>query len=158
MPDRLHVLVDGRAFALERRGNTVVFDDGRVVTVTRTEPGRYRIDDETGTHEGLAAAAGDRIWTAVGDETFECRISTAAAAEGPAAGSGILASPMPATVTAVPVQVGQVVEPGDVLVALEAMKMELPIRAPHRGLIKALHCRVGELVQPDVILVELAPA
>jgi len=37
---------------------------------------------------------------------------------------------------------------------LEAMKMELPIRAPHDGTIAAVHCREGELVQPGTVLVE----
>jgi len=40
-------------------------------------------------------------------------------------------------------------------VLLEAMKMELPIRAPREGRVKALHCRPGELVQPGTALVDL---
>jgi 3-methylcrotonyl-CoA carboxylase alpha subunit len=39
---------------------------------------------------------------------------------------------------------------------LEAMKMELPIRAPREGIIAAVHCEPGELVQPGVALVDLA--
>ena len=66
-----------------------------------------------------------------------------------------LAAPMPATVTAVNVTPGQQVETGDVLVVLEAMKMELPIRAPRDGRVKAVACKPGELVQPGVPLVEL---
>ena len=47
------------------------------------------------------------------------------------------------------------VHDGDVLIALEAMKMELPIRAPRDGVVRAVHCREGELVQPDQVLLEL---
>jgi 3-methylcrotonyl-CoA carboxylase alpha subunit len=66
-----------------------------------------------------------------------------------------LSAPMPATVVAIDVTPGQQVAAGDLLVMLEAMKMELPIRAPRAGRVKRLACRVGELVQPGVPLIEL---
>jgi biotin carboxyl carrier protein len=66
-----------------------------------------------------------------------------------------LSAPMPATVVAIKVTAGQEVAAGDLLVMLEAMKMELPIRAPRAGRVKALSCREGELVQPGVPLVEM---
>jgi 3-methylcrotonyl-CoA carboxylase alpha subunit len=66
-----------------------------------------------------------------------------------------LSAPMPATVVAISVTPGQDVATGDLLVMLEAMKMELPIRAPRAGRVKTLACRVGELVQPGVPLVEM---
>jgi len=66
-----------------------------------------------------------------------------------------LSSPMPATVVAINVTPGQDVAAGDLLIMLEAMKMELPIKAPRAGRVKALACRQGELVQPGVPLVEM---
>ena len=66
-----------------------------------------------------------------------------------------LASPMPATVSAVKVAVGDHVAKGDVLVTLEAMKMELPIRAPRDGVVRRIACAPGDLVQPGVPLVLL---
>jgi 3-methylcrotonyl-CoA carboxylase alpha subunit len=66
-----------------------------------------------------------------------------------------LSAPMPATVVAIAVTAGQEVAAGDLLVMLEAMKMELPIKAPRAGRVKALVCQEGELVQPGVPLVEL---
>jgi biotin carboxyl carrier protein len=66
-----------------------------------------------------------------------------------------LASPMPATVAAIKVQAGQQVTKGDLLVLLEAMKMELPIKAPRDGRVTAIACRPGELVQPGVPLLEI---
>ena len=50
---------------------------------------------------------------------------------------------------------GDRVTRGTTLVVLEAMKMELPIKAPADGTVVSLACRVGELVQPGVTLVEL---
>lgn len=66
-----------------------------------------------------------------------------------------LSAPMPATVVAISVTPGQDVATGDLLVMLEAMKMELPIRAPRPGRVRTLACREGELVQPGVPLVQM---
>jgi biotin carboxyl carrier protein len=66
-----------------------------------------------------------------------------------------LSAPMPATVIALKVAPGQAVMTGDLLVLLEAMKMEVPIKAPRAGRVKSVRCREGELVQPGVPLLEL---
>ena len=63
---------------------------------------------------------------------------------------------MPGTVIDIEVGLGQHVRAGDVLLTLEAMKMELPIRAPRDGVVSAIRCVPGELVQPGPPLVELA--
>jgi biotin carboxyl carrier protein len=67
-----------------------------------------------------------------------------------------LSAPMPATVLKVLVSPGSSVKKGQTLVILEAMKMELPLRASTEGTVKAVRCREGELVQPEAVLVELA--
>jgi biotin carboxyl carrier protein len=64
-------------------------------------------------------------------------------------------APMPATVVTINTAPGQSVKEGDTLIVLEAMKMELPIRAPRSGIVKAVHCTKGELVQPGVNLLEI---
>jgi biotin carboxyl carrier protein len=64
---------------------------------------------------------------------------------------------MPATVRRIEVKPGQAVRRGDVLIVLEAMKMELPVRAPADGTIARVNCREGELVQPGQELAELQP-
>lgn len=66
-----------------------------------------------------------------------------------------LAAPMPATVLKVLVEPGSKVKKGDTVLILEAMKMELPIRTSRDGVVTAVHCRQGELVQPDTVLVEI---
>lgn len=63
-----------------------------------------------------------------------------------------LMAPMPATVSSVNVSVGDRVSRGDLLMTLEAMKMEMPVRAPHDGTVTAISCRTGDIVQPGVPL------
>ena len=70
-------------------------------------------------------------------------------------GDSSVMSPMPATVVTIHTAPGQTVNEGDTLIVLEAMKMELPIRAPRSGVVKAVHCVKGELVQPGVNLLEI---
>ena len=107
----------------------------------------------------LAFAAPDRgrIWIFVDGRTYVIEDDDGAApARAHATDDQIaLSAPMPATVVAIDVTPGQEVAAGDLLVMLEAMKMELPIRAPRSGRVKSLACREGELVQPAVPLVEL---
>ena len=62
---------------------------------------------------------------------------------------------MRATVIAVNAQPGQQVAEGETLIVLEAMKMELPIKSPRPGVVKAVHCATGDLVQPGVNLLEI---
>jgi biotin carboxyl carrier protein len=49
---------------------------------------------------------------------------------------------------------GDAVTAGQTLLVLEAMKMELPVRAPGDGRVKAVHCKAGDLVQPEVSLID----
>ncbi len=67
---------------------------------------------------------------------------------------GSLSAPMPATVISVNVAPGDRVTAGQSLIVLEAMKMELPVRAPGDGVVKSVHCKPGDLVQPDVSLID----
>ncbi|MEO7275649.1 MAG: biotin/lipoyl-containing protein [Vicinamibacterales bacterium] len=71
---------------------------------------------------------------------------------------GSLAAPMPATVRQIRAAPGDHVARGDTLLILEAMKMELPIRADADGIVVAVHCQEGELVQPGRPLIEVGPA
>jgi biotin carboxyl carrier protein len=66
-----------------------------------------------------------------------------------------MSAPMPATVVKVLVTPGAAVSKGETVVMLEAMKMELPIKAARDGVVRAVRCQPGELVQPGLPLVEL---
>ncbi len=62
-----------------------------------------------------------------------------------ATGGGLFA-PMPGRVVRVMVKVGDLVDQGDALLVLEAMKMEHTIRSPRRGAVASLHCKAGDSV------------
>jgi biotin carboxyl carrier protein len=53
------------------------------------------------------------------------------------------------------VKAGDAVKRGDTLVVLEAMKMEMRLTAPHDGVVKAVHCREGEVVERGKVVVEV---
>jgi 3-methylcrotonyl-CoA carboxylase alpha subunit len=63
-------------------------------------------------------------------------------------------APMPAMVIKIHVTPGDAVKKGDTILVLEAMKMELPVRAPGDARVKAICCQEGELVAADAVLVE----
>ncbi len=79
------------------------------------------------------------------------------AAFGGASGDG-LSSPMQGTVVKIAVEEGQQVEAGDLIIVLEAMKMEQPLNAHKSGVIKNLKAVVGETVSSGTILCEIIEA
>ncbi|HSJ33927.1 MAG TPA: biotin carboxylase N-terminal domain-containing protein [Acidimicrobiia bacterium] len=66
---------------------------------------------------------------------------------------GSLHAPMPGKVIRVTVEEGDTVEEGQVLVVLEAMKMEHSLRAPHGGVVTAIHAGAGDQVAAEAVLV-----
>ena len=71
-----------------------------------------------------------------------------------AAGASLMA-PMPGTVVKVLVDAGDQVEAGQLLLVLEAMKMEQPVTAPHAGRVASLPYGEGALVPGGAVLAEL---
>jgi acetyl/propionyl-CoA carboxylase alpha subunit len=67
----------------------------------------------------------------------------------------IIRAPMPAQVQAVKVEEGEVVEKGQTLLLLEAMKMEIRLAAPRPAQILRLAVQEGQSVERDQILIEL---
>jgi methylmalonyl-CoA carboxyltransferase small subunit len=63
-------------------------------------------------------------------------------------------SPIAGTLAKVPVQVGQAIKVNDVLMVLEAMKMETVITAPLAGKVAKINANVGDFVQSGQVLVE----
>ena len=135
-------------------GEDGVSIDGAAVPVTALRDGEVRAGD----CRVWIAREGDTRWVFAGGQVFTFTVQRAAgrATRGPRHDGG-LSAPMPATVVRMAVAPGDRVRAGDVVVVLEAMKMELPIRAPIDGRVVSVHGRQGELVQPGHDLVQIAP-
>lgn len=116
--------------------------------------GWYTVKDGDRQVRVAVATEANATWVFIDGDVW--RIGTAASGERRATrGESSVMSPMPATVVTINTAPGKPVNEGDTVIVLEAMKMELPIRAPRAGVVKAVNCAMGELVQPGVNLVEI---
>ena len=79
-------------------------------------------------------------------------IAPAAPAAAPAADGTQVKAPMPGTILAVKKNAGDAVKAGDVIVVLEAMKMENDIVAPCDGTIKSINTPKGATVNTDDVI------
>ncbi|MEI2766763.1 MAG: biotin carboxylase N-terminal domain-containing protein [Dermatophilaceae bacterium] len=74
---------------------------------------------------------------------------------GAAASGDSLTAPMQGTIVKIAVQQGQTVQAGDLVVVLEAMKMEQPINAHKSGVVGGISATVGETVTSGTVLAEI---
>jgi biotin carboxyl carrier protein len=89
----------------------------------------------------------------------ERRKALAALGGGPGAGGGgeTVSTSMPGRVVAVLVEVGDVVEPGQGVIVVEAMKMENELKAKAAGVVEKILATAGEPVEGGAPLVVLGP-
>ncbi len=127
------------------------------MTVTPVSTGLYRVTDDGRTWMVAVAGPPDNRWVWIDGRVVRIDAPSTGRSRGRSA-SNELSAPMPATVIALMVEIGASVARGDTLVMLEAMKMELPIRAPRDGVVRSIHCQTGQLVQPGVQLISLEGA
>ena len=136
------------------------------VEVERIADGTYRVSLGNRRFEVVVAREPDIDWGWVDGHAFRWpraedaasgRDAGDAAGHGsePAGGAGTIGATMPGVVTDVLARPGQAVTRGDTLVVIEAMKMELPVKAPRDGRVSAIRCAVGDRVDPDTPLVVL---
>lgn len=112
-------------------------------------------------------AAAEKLVAEVNGKRFEINIHTPEpvikrhrakeASGGAAAGSG-LTCPMQGTVVKVAVTEGQLVQEGELIIVLEAMKMEQPLNAHRSGVIKNLKADIGQTVANGATLCDIIQA
>ncbi len=90
---------------------------------------------------------------ALDERTRAIRDLSAVSAE--PAGPAPVRAPMPGLIVRIDVKIGDQVEAGQEVAAMEAMKMENELRAPSRGRVNAIRVAVGQVVEKGAILVEL---
>jgi biotin carboxyl carrier protein len=129
------------------------------LTIIPLGDGRYQVVEGSRRRIAYAVHSSGDTWVFIDGRVhvIASERTSASFAKAPAARDDdmALSAPMPATVTSVQVEPGQAVSRGDVLVMLEAMKMELAVKAPREGVVRRIACREGELVQPGVPLLDL---
>ncbi len=180
---RFNVSVDGKEHEVLTVGEpgTVVLDgqkfegtverpakNRRVIT---TEEGRYEVkvvEGEVSEGSFVLELAGERIPvqvsqislrrvrppTAVRAKKRAAKKDRASTGDGEVAGEGIRA-PMPGRIVEVFVEAGDEVEKGDVVLILEAMKMENELRSPGKAIVKSINVKPGDSVAGNQLLVAL---
>ena len=69
-----------------------------------------------------------------------------------------IGAPMPGSIASVGIMVGQKVNAGDLMLTIEAMKMETGIHADRAGVIKALYVQPGSQIEAKDLLIEFEQA
>jgi biotin carboxyl carrier protein len=154
MRDRFNLRDEGGAnHEVAISGSTATIGD-REIDVRHIRNGEFRV----GEHRVWAAGHNDKRWVFVNGSVYAFDLQRPGSRGRPRQGHDAgLSAPMPATVVKLHAAPGDHVQAGQLLVVLEAMKMELPVRAATAGRVDAVHCAEGELVQPGEPLLHLTP-
>ncbi|MEX0900920.1 MAG: acetyl-CoA carboxylase biotin carboxylase subunit [Gammaproteobacteria bacterium] len=122
---------------------------GQAEPVWRTRPSS--VDAEVLTHgREVQVAQGGGCWELEYRPPFAPRVQVGDDEAHPGA-------PMPGRVVSVQCEPGQRVSPGQVLLVLEAMKMEYTLQARTHGVVAHIHYKVGDMVDAEVPLVDITP-
>ena len=139
--DEYRASVGGRSYHLE---------------LLRSAPAEFTLRLDGRRLTAHVAADGPRRWVALGGQTFVLSTMVRAARRSRGHDGGeALTAVMPGQVRAVAVVEGQVVDKGQTLVILEAMKMEIRVTAPHAGRVQRLLVHEGQVVERGQALVEV---
>lgn len=148
----------------ETPNGQAVFSDGQPLIVDLqqvTPPWLYSLLINSRSFEVFAEKVQDGYRIVIGGEMYfvqvaserESRLAKVARPVTRPSGEIAARAPMPGIVVAVPVAPGDMVDAGQGLVILEAMKMENEIRAPQAGTIRTVHVSPGQKVEQGQILV-----
>jgi 3-methylcrotonyl-CoA carboxylase alpha subunit len=105
------------------------------------------------------AGTDERRFIHVEGEVFEVAVldPLTVHAQREAGATGLQArAPMPGSVVAYPAPIGATVRPGDTLVIIESMKLEVAIKAERAGIVHSHHADVGRTFEKGAVLVTLA--
>jgi 3-methylcrotonyl-CoA carboxylase alpha subunit len=141
---RYSLALDGASHAVAN----AVLADGMLSAAIDGETRRWRADVD-----------GDRVAVHDGGERLVFFHAPAFEYVATAAGSGDrIVAPMPGRIVLVKAKAGEDVAEGDEVLVMEAMKMELTLRAPRAGRIDSVQAAAGDFVEADAVLVKLAAA
>ncbi|UZJ24340.1 ATP-grasp domain-containing protein [Rhodococcus antarcticus] len=130
----------------------------RAGSITGAGPGELLLTLDGRTQRWLVVVDGDTTWLGRDGAGWAVTELSADRSRSAAAGGAELRSPMPGTVIAVHVALGDTVAAGQPLLVVEAMKMEHGIKAPHAGVVSSLDVRAGQQVKVDALLATVEAA
>ena len=133
----------------------VTIDDGEPWELSvGTDEGAASLDVEVDGHRRRLDVHGGRTLQVVhGDWRVPLVVRPRFPEVGQLAGEGVTLAPMPGSVVAVAVTEGDEVATGDLLVTVEAMKMEHQVTAPFPGRVTEVRVATGQQVEADEVLV-----
>jgi biotin carboxyl carrier protein len=140
-----------------------VFGDTEIdAEVVAVEPNVYWITAENGSSIVYVAEENGKRYAFIdGRQYFVERPAAETRRRSGAGGSlksgEVIEAPMPGTIVKVPVEEGEVVEAGQVVVVVESMKMENGVQASGAARVKRIHVKAGDSVGFGTALVELEP-
>jgi acetyl-CoA/propionyl-CoA/long-chain acyl-CoA carboxylase, biotin carboxylase, biotin carboxyl carrier protein len=129
--------------------------DGVPVTQFSAEQHVVRLEVDGRRVQAVVNATAHSVEVVVEGQRFVFERPDVFATHGPAAGQGTLTAPMPGTLLAVDVAEGDAVQEGQRLGVLEAMKMELALKAPFDGRISTVGATTGDQVALGQLLFEV---
>jgi propionyl-CoA carboxylase alpha chain len=140
-----------------RRDGSFLVGTDTTARVHRWSPDEIdvEIDGRRRTHR--VTRAGDRLHVQVAGGTIDLDLVPRFPLPGALGAAGGLVAPMPGVAADVRVAVGDEVHAGQILVVLEAMKMEHHITAPVDGTVTEVHVRPGSQVHNGEVLLVLEP-
>ena len=130
--------------------------DGTPVRMVTLGEEVHRVVVRPGPHRGLYTLwlDGYRFEVEALDERTRAIRDLSAAAAGPT-GPAPLKAPMPGLIVRINAEVGDMVQAGQGLIVMEAMKMENELRAPAAGRVKSIVVAPGTAVEKGALLIEL---
>ena len=96
-----------------------------------------------------------RLYPVSVEDERERRLRAAAGSGVAETGEFLLKSPMPGLVVAIPIEEGQEVKKGQVLLILESMKMQNELKSPRDGIVHRIKVKTGETVEQKQTLLSV---
>lgn len=148
--ERGTILVDGQALAVDLRA---IVPDRLYSLLLDNVPYESFVEGGQGSHFQVLLQG--NLYVAQVEDERTLRLAHGLAEFTPDSGEIPIQAPMPGLIVSVPVEAGQTVQEGEILIILESMKMDNELRAPRAGKVERVHVEAGDSVEGKQRLVTL---